>query len=220
LRARSIRTQANRAGAQPATETPYSVPRRLDVPDLPTMARGALNILDRNPNGLYLMIEGGAVDRAEHADDLGRDDRGEDRVRRHCGGASRLSRRQHQRQQLVEHLVIVAPTTIILLLGPDSDTVPFQDLKDNGRASARLQMAEQRPQQPARADIRARAECQSPHGCAKRNDAYTDAQGRRFGRGAYHGPDGDFFGDDRRWLPLIHAGARRIRKWARTARER
>src|SRR4029079_18525186 len=65
-------TQANRAGAQPATEAPYSVPRKTDVPDLPTMARGALNILDRNPQGLFFVIEGGAVDRAEHATNIGR----------------------------------------------------------------------------------------------------------------------------------------------------
>ena len=36
------------------------------VPDLPTMTLGALNVLDDNPRGFYLMVEGGAVDWALH----------------------------------------------------------------------------------------------------------------------------------------------------------
>jgi alkaline phosphatase len=65
-------TQSDRSGANPATEEPYSVPRRTDVPSLSTMLRGALNILDNNPKGMFLLVEGGAIDRAMHANNIGR----------------------------------------------------------------------------------------------------------------------------------------------------
>lgn len=42
-------------------------PRVETVPTLPTMAKGALNMLSRNRQGFFLLIEGGAVDKASHA---------------------------------------------------------------------------------------------------------------------------------------------------------
>ncbi|WP_373768071.1 alkaline phosphatase [Glaesserella sp.] len=41
-------------------------------PDLTTMAKGALNIISQDPDGFFLMIEGGAVDWAAHANNLPR----------------------------------------------------------------------------------------------------------------------------------------------------
>jgi alkaline phosphatase len=70
--ARSISTlQAQRQGL-PAGDTVSGMARRDDVPSLATMTRGALEVLDRNPNGFYLMAEGGAVDWMGHANDMGR----------------------------------------------------------------------------------------------------------------------------------------------------
>jgi alkaline phosphatase len=46
---------------------PYQVPFISTVPTLPEMTAGALNVLDNNPDGFFLMIEGGAVDWAGHA---------------------------------------------------------------------------------------------------------------------------------------------------------
>ncbi len=51
---------------------PYVVPRLTTVPTLTEMSLAALNILDDDPDGLYLMIEGGAVDWAAHANQSGR----------------------------------------------------------------------------------------------------------------------------------------------------
>jgi alkaline phosphatase len=51
---------------------PYVVPLLETVPTLEEMARAALNILDDDPEGLFLMIEGGAVDWASHANQSGR----------------------------------------------------------------------------------------------------------------------------------------------------
>lgn len=42
------------------------------VPELSTMALGAINVLDNNKNGFFLMIEGGAIDWAAHGNQTGR----------------------------------------------------------------------------------------------------------------------------------------------------
>ncbi len=66
--------QYNRAGMPPfnSTEPPYTVPFIANVPTLETMTRGALNVLEQNPLGFALMIEGGAIDWAGHGRTLGR----------------------------------------------------------------------------------------------------------------------------------------------------
>jgi alkaline phosphatase len=60
--------QQKRSGS---TRTPYAA-KRNGVPTLATMTRGALNVLDNDPNGLFLMVEGGAIDWAAHANQTGR----------------------------------------------------------------------------------------------------------------------------------------------------
>lgn len=51
---------------------PYTVPMNANVPDLATMTEGALNVLDANRRGFFLMVEGGAVDWAGHGNQPGR----------------------------------------------------------------------------------------------------------------------------------------------------
>jgi alkaline phosphatase len=62
--------QQNRSGDKNADA--FKVPFNENVPDLSEMAKGALNVLDNNQNGFFLMIEGGAVDWAGHANQSGR----------------------------------------------------------------------------------------------------------------------------------------------------
>jgi alkaline phosphatase len=62
--------QSNRGGD--ADADPYVVPLIETVPTLEEMTRAALNILDDDPDGLFLMIEGGAVDWASHGNNSGR----------------------------------------------------------------------------------------------------------------------------------------------------
>lgn len=62
--------QQSRSGD--ANADPFVVPFIETVPTLDEMARAALNILDDDPDGLFLMIEGGAVDWAAHANTSGR----------------------------------------------------------------------------------------------------------------------------------------------------
>lgn len=50
----------------------FSVPISPDIPTLSEMTVGALNVLDDDPDGLFLMVEGGAIDWAGHANVSGR----------------------------------------------------------------------------------------------------------------------------------------------------
>ena len=53
-------------------DAPYAVPLTSTIPDLATMTKGAINVLDADQDGFFLMIEGGAVDWASHANETGR----------------------------------------------------------------------------------------------------------------------------------------------------
>lgn len=55
-----------------AMADPYVVALNSNVPLLADMALGAINVLDNNPNGFVLMIEGGAIDWASHSNQPGR----------------------------------------------------------------------------------------------------------------------------------------------------
>ncbi len=62
--------QQNRSGDPYAA--PYDVPQIETVPTLEEMTKAALNVLDNDEDGLFLMVEGGAVDWAGHANQTGR----------------------------------------------------------------------------------------------------------------------------------------------------
>ncbi len=51
---------------------PYEIPLTDTVPTLAEMTSAALNVLDNDPDGFYLMIEGGAIDWASHGGQSGR----------------------------------------------------------------------------------------------------------------------------------------------------
>jgi len=62
--------QEYRSGS--ASVPPYAVPLTQTVPTLEEMSRGAINVLDDDPDGFFLMIEGGAVDWAAQSNRSGR----------------------------------------------------------------------------------------------------------------------------------------------------
>jgi len=59
--------QFNRPGRANDSVAPYSDPANADVPSLATSASAALNVLETDEDGFFLMVEGGAVDWAGHA---------------------------------------------------------------------------------------------------------------------------------------------------------
>ena len=58
--------------AADAAVAPFEVPMNPDVPTLEEMTIAALNVLDNNEKGFLIMVEGGAVDWAGHANDTAR----------------------------------------------------------------------------------------------------------------------------------------------------
>ncbi len=59
-------------GAGNRSGKPYDPPFNPYVPTLQTMTTGAINVLGKNTKGFFLMVEGGAVDWANHDNNLGR----------------------------------------------------------------------------------------------------------------------------------------------------
>ena len=64
--------QQARGPADVGQANPFVVPFTPTVPTLVEMTRAALNVLDNDPDGFVLMVEGGAVDWAGHANQSGR----------------------------------------------------------------------------------------------------------------------------------------------------
>jgi alkaline phosphatase len=64
--------QQARSAGNPKNDLPYVTPFTESVPTLAEMTTGALNVLGRNPRGFVVMIEGGAIDWASHANQSGR----------------------------------------------------------------------------------------------------------------------------------------------------
>jgi alkaline phosphatase len=65
-------TTLQQARAGNAYAGAFAVPLTQSVPTLPEMTAGALNVLDNDTDGFVLMVEGGAVDWASHANQSGR----------------------------------------------------------------------------------------------------------------------------------------------------
>ncbi len=61
--------QCRRAGT---SAIPFFDPSISTVPTLATLALGALNLVSRNPEGFFIMIEGGGIDRMSHLNHLAR----------------------------------------------------------------------------------------------------------------------------------------------------
>jgi hypothetical protein len=57
---------------QYSTAAAYAVPLTPGLPTLSDMSKAALNVLDNNPKGFFLMIEGGAIDYGGHFNTPGR----------------------------------------------------------------------------------------------------------------------------------------------------
>jgi alkaline phosphatase len=53
------------------TANPSGVAFNNNVPSLATMTKGAINVLSKDQDGFFLMVEGGAVDWANHANNMG-----------------------------------------------------------------------------------------------------------------------------------------------------
>jgi len=122
--------QTGKAGSDELEQEPFTQPLVETVPDLPTMVAGALNILDDNPQGFFLMVEGGAIDWANHAN---RADRMIEETVHFLSAIETVIRWVEKCGSWEETLVIVvADHETGLIWGPEADKIPFQPIVDHG----------------------------------------------------------------------------------------
>ena len=110
---------------------PFTEPFNDSVPNLATMVEGALNVLDEDPDGFYLMVEGGAVDWANHSNQLHR------MIEEQCDFLAAVEcvvKWVEKNSSWDETLVILtADHECGCLWGPNSDKKPFDPIQDAGQ---------------------------------------------------------------------------------------
>jgi Ca2+-binding RTX toxin-like protein len=121
----------NRDGAAPAntTEIPFSVPRLTNTPTLSELSLAALNKLGTDPDGLYLMVEGGAVDRAMHADNQGRMIEEYIDFNNAVKSVVDWVNRADTAATFDDTLLVVTADHDHLLFGPEAATIPYQPVQ-------------------------------------------------------------------------------------------
>jgi alkaline phosphatase len=117
-------------GTPPQQPQPFAVPLNRNVPSLAVMTKGAIHCLENNPQGFYLMIEGGAVDWANHANEPERMVEEQiDYIKAVEAVVAWVDAHSNWNDTL---LILTADHETGLLWGPDSAKVAFQPLKDRG----------------------------------------------------------------------------------------
>jgi alkaline phosphatase len=116
--------------ADPRTTPPGYDPRTETVPSLATLTRVALNALDDDPEGFFLHVEGGSIDWAMHQNQIGRMIEETLAFREAVLAVTDWIDR---RRAWDETLVVIVADHDHMLWGPNSDSVPFAPLRDNGK---------------------------------------------------------------------------------------
>lgn len=109
----------------------FGDPLNKTVPTLDTMALGALRLLSQNKKGFFLMVEGGAVDHANHFNWPARSVEEAVAFFRTVETVSKwVERNGGWKRNLV---IVTADHECGFVLGPKSDTIPFDPIVDHGR---------------------------------------------------------------------------------------
>lgn len=113
------------------------LPRLETVPTLPEMSLAALNLLDNNPHGFFLMIEAGAIDWMNHANHGERMiEEFEEMVQTVNAVSARLDRNEGGANWENTLVIVTADHETGLLLGRDSDKHPFSPILPDGKGKA------------------------------------------------------------------------------------
>jgi alkaline phosphatase len=124
------RTQAAQG---PDANNPSGVAFNPNVPTLETMTRGALNYLGQDPDGLFVMIEGGAVDWAAHANNTARII--EEQMDFNAAVRAAFDWVDDNSNWLETLLIVLTDHGNGMPMGPSSDTLAFQPIQNNGKGS-------------------------------------------------------------------------------------
>lgn len=121
--------QFNRDGVAPGN--------RLDTsPRLETMTRGALNILGGHEDGFFLMVEGGAVDWAAHANNLPRMIEEQVEFNESVEAAAAWVEENSSWDETM--IIVTTDHGNGLLQGPQSDTIAYQPIMNQGAGAMPL----------------------------------------------------------------------------------
>lgn len=102
-----------------------------NVPTLATMTAGALNHLGKDDDGLFLMVEGGAVDWMAHANATGRVIEEQIDFNRAVGTAVDWVMANSSWDETL--MIVLTDHGNGAPMGPNSDTIPFQPIENNGQ---------------------------------------------------------------------------------------
>jgi alkaline phosphatase len=120
------------SGTDIATYLPGQTPKLTNTPTLSELELAALNKLGANPSGLFLMVEGGAVDRAMHSNNFGRMIEEYQEFQTAVGDVINWVNRADTDADWNNTLLIVTSDHDHNLYGPDGATIPFEGIVDNG----------------------------------------------------------------------------------------
>lgn len=104
-----------------------------NVPDLATMTLGALNHLDNDDDGLFLMVEGGAVDWMAHANATGRVIEEQIDFNHAVGAAVDWVSANSSWDETL--MIVLTDHGNGAPMGPDSDSIAFQPIENNGQGN-------------------------------------------------------------------------------------
>ncbi|TCO70265.1 alkaline phosphatase [Rhodovulum euryhalinum] len=124
--------QGRTLGVQGAdAATPSGVAYNPDVPTLETMTKGALNHLGKDDDGFFVMIEGGAVDWAAHANQTDRII--EEQVDFDNSVSAAIDWVNANSSWDETLMVILTDHGNAMPMGPNSDTIAFEPIQNNGQ---------------------------------------------------------------------------------------
>jgi alkaline phosphatase len=101
------------------------------LPDLPMLTRAALNRLGQDGQSFFLMVEGGAVDWAAHANDTAR--LIEEQLDFEAAVAATIAWLRERGRLDDTLLIVLTDHGNGLPLGPDSDRIPWQPVENRGK---------------------------------------------------------------------------------------
>ena len=105
-------------------------------PDLATMTKGALNVISQNPKGFFLMVEGGAVDWAAHANNLPR--LIEEQIDFNLAVEAAVDWVEKNSSWDETLVIVTTDHGNGLLHGPDSNTNPYSEIINQGAGALPL----------------------------------------------------------------------------------
>ncbi|MDO5706888.1 MAG: alkaline phosphatase [Paracoccus sp. (in: a-proteobacteria)] len=110
---------------------PSGIAYNQDVPTLATMTKGALNHLGKNEEGFFVMVEGGAVDWAAHANQTDRIIEEQVDFNHSVQAAYDWVEAWSNWEETM--LLVLTDHGNSMPMGPNSDLIPFQLIENNGQ---------------------------------------------------------------------------------------